>query len=153
MTDVGVWASAKAAAIARFLQPVFSCLGDFIKVIVDALNMKYVDEWDEHGKPKTYMKVTPEMYAQAGILISTAFGHFLTELGKGMESLKDVSANTLLVMGYAIRPIISAVSQFTDSVLSVLTAAIPYEWDENGKPTKFRKFNPDDFTAAAVVIS
>ena len=153
MGDVGVFATAKASAIGGFLRPVFGALSDFIRVIVDALNMKYVDEWDERGKPKTYMKVTPPMYKEAGKNISQAFGIFLKELGDGMEALKDVKQSTLLALGFSIRPVIGAVSEFTEAVLSVLTAAIPYEWDENGKPVKFRKFDPDDFSAAALVIS
>ena len=153
MSDVGVWASAKAEIIAASIRPIFSTISEFTKVISEILNMKYVDEWDEKGRPKTYMKVTPEMYALAGIMISVAFGKFLIELGKGMRGLKDVSAGTLHAMGFAIRPVMKAVRDFTESIIKVLSAAIPDQFDENGKPTSYRKFRKEEFGEAAVAIS
>lgn len=153
MSDVGVWASARAAVIAASIRPIFSTISDFTKVISQILNMKYVTEWDEKGRPKSYMTVTPEMYAAAGVTISVAFSKFLIELGKGMRSLKGVSASTLHAMGFAIRPVMKAVRDFTESIIKVLSAAIPDQFDENGKPISYRKFRKEEFGDAAVAIS
>ena len=153
MDEVGIIASIKAGYIAGNLKPLFDTLGKFIEVIVNMLNMRYVAEWDENGKPKVYKSVTAAQYQQAGIAISKAFGVFLRELGSGMEKLKDVSAFTVAAMGHGLKPVIEAVSKFTEAIMSVLTSAIPEEWDKEGKPIKFRKFDHQEFAEAGRVIS
>lgn len=153
MSDVGIIASMKAEYIARNIKPLFDTLGKFIEVIVNMLNMRYVAEWDENGKPKTYKSVTAAQYQQAGIAISKAFGIFLRELGTGLDKLKNISAVTVAAMGHGLKPVISSVAKFTEAIMSVLTSAIPEEWDKEGKPIKFRKFDRQEFAAAGRVIA
>jgi len=45
---------------------------------------------------------------------------------------------TLFWLSKSISPVMNSVSTFTDSILKVISASIPCEWDKDGKPIKFR---------------
>jgi hypothetical protein len=77
----------------------------------------------------------------------------LKQLGEGLEKLKDVSYATILLLSAGIGPVMSAVKDFTDAILSVLSSRIPDEYDENGKPIKWRKFDSAEFYVAATLIT
>ena len=153
LEEVGVWSAVKAGIIAKNLRPIFETIGMFIDVIGRICSMKYVSEWDEEGKPKSYETLTLTMFRQAGDTVSITFGTFLKQLGEGLEKLKDVSIGTILLLSMGIGPVMSAIKDFTDAILSVLSSRIPDEYDENGKPIKFRRFDPYEFSQAAELIT
>ena len=153
LSDVGIWSSSKAVIIAKNLKPIFQTLSSFMNVIEKTASMKYVTEWDEYGKAKKYETITPRVLREAGSSISTAFGTFLKELSVGLKSLEGVSSKTMLQVGIVMRPVIDSVATFTKVIIDVISKGIPEEWDENGKPKKFRKINMGDFKHAADVIS
>ena len=93
------------------------------------------------------------MFREAGDTISRTFGIFLQELGIGLEKLKDVSISTILLLSTGIGPVMGAVKDFTDAILSVLSSKIPDEYDKEGKPIKWRKFDAVEFANAAELIT
>ena len=153
MADVGIIASMKAGFIANRIRPVFEVLSMFIHVITQSLNMKFASEWDKNGKPIAYQTVTPTMMGQAGITISVAFGTFLTELGRGLDALKPSSIYAIRMIGHALKPVISAVSMFVDTIVKVLSKGVPCEWDKDGKPTKWQPIDMTRFADAATHIA
>lgn len=153
MNEVGLIASAKAGIISKNLRPIFDTLATFIDVIQKTCSLKYVSEWDENGKPLKYETITPTMFKSAGIAVSTAFGTFLQQLAISLKMLDKPSLEALEALSKGIKPVMESVGTFTNAILSVISAAIPDEWDENGKPTKYRKFTQSEFGLAATTIA
>ena len=153
MNEVGLIASAKAGIIAKNLRPIFDTLATFIDVIQKTASLKYVSEWDENGKPLKYETITPTMFKSAGAAVSTAFGTFLQQLAISLKMLDKPSLEALEALSKGIKPVMESVGTFTNAILSVISAAIPDEWDENGKPTKYRKFTQSEFGLAATTIA
>ena len=153
MNEVGLIASSKAGMISKNLRPIFDTLATFIDVIQKTCSLKYVSEWDENGKPLKYETITPTMFKSAGIAVSTAFGIFLKQLAVSLRMLDKPSLDALEALSKGIKPVMESVGTFTNAILSVISAVIPEEWDENGKPTKFRKFTQSEFGLAATTIA
>ena len=153
MNEVGILASAKAGIIAKNLKPIFDTLATFLDVIQKTASLKYVSEWDENGKPLKYETITPTMFKSAGVAVSTAFGTFLQQLAISLKMLDKPSLEALKALSKGIKPVMESVGTFTNAILSVISAAIPDEWDENGKPTKYRKFTQSEFGLAATTIA
>lgn len=153
LSEVGAWTAVQAGFIAKQIRPIFETIGMFIDIIGRICSMKYVSEWDENGKPAAYETLTLTMFKQAGDTVSITFGTFLKQLGEGLEKLKDVSYATILLLSAGIGPVMGAVKDFTDAILSVLSSRIPDEYDENGKPIKWRKFDSAEFYVAATLIT
>lgn len=153
MNEVGLIASAKAGMISKNLRPIFDTLATFIDVIQKTCSLKYVSEWDENGKPLKYETITPTMFKSAGVAVSTAFGTFLQQLAISLRMLDKPSLEALEALSKGIKPVMESVGTFTNAILSVISAAIPEEWDENGKPTKYRKFTQSEFGLAATTIA
>ena len=153
MNEIGILSSAKASIILKNIQPIFNTISTFVDVVGKLSSMKYVSEWNSDGTPKSYETLSMSKFRDAANTISISFRVFMTELSKGMDSLKNVSLGSIAKLSVGIRPIINAVNTFTNTVLSALNAKIETEWDKDGKPTKFRKFTPVEFRQAATVIA
>ena len=153
MNEVGILASVKAGIIAKNLKPIFDTLATFLDVIQKTASFKYVSEWDENGKPLKYETITPTMFKSAGVAVSTAFGTFLQQLAISLKMLDKPSLEALKALSKGIKPVMESVGTFTNAILSVISAAIPDEWDENGKPIKYRKFTQSEFGLAATTIA
>ena len=153
MNEIGLLASSKVGVISKNLRPIFDTLATFIDVIQKTCSLKYVSEWDENGKPLKYETITPTMFKSAGIAVSTAFGTFLQQLAISLKMLDKPSLEALEALSKGIKPVMESVGTFTNAILSVISAAIPEEWDENGKPTKYRKFTQSEFGLAASTIA
>lgn len=153
MNEVGILASTKAGIIAKNLKPIFDTLATFLDVIQKTASFKYVSEWDKNGKPLKYETITPTMFKSAGVAVSTAFGTFLQQLAISLKMLDKPSLEALKALSKGIKPVMESVGTFTNAILSVISAAIPDEWDENGKPIKYRKFTQSEFGLAATTIA
>lgn len=153
MNEIGVYSSTMAGIISKNLTPIFKTLGMFIDIVGRICSMKYVSAWNNDGTPAEYGTISPAMFKEAGTTISITFGLFLTELGKGLDKLKDVSLATIAKLAVGIKPVTEAVALFSNTVLSVLSSKIECEWDKDGKPIKYRKFETAEFGQAATVIS
>lgn len=153
MNEIGVYSATMAGVISRNLTPIFKSLGMFIDIVGRICSMKYVSAWNNDGTPAEYDTISPAMFKEAGITISVTFGLFLTELGKGLDKLKDVSLFTIAKLAIGIKPVTEAVALFSNTILSVLNSKIECEWDKEGKPIKYRKFETAEFSEAATVIS
>ena len=153
LNEVGILSLMKAKFIAKGLKPIFDTIGKFFEIIKNACNMNYVSEWDKEGKPIAYKSITMIMLKQAATTISRAFEEFLVALSVGIQALSKTSAMTLFWMSKSIGPVMNSVATFTDSILKVISASIPCEWDKEGKPIKFRQFRAAEFQKAAIVIT
>ena len=153
LNDVGIYASTMAGIIGKNLKPIFETLSTFIDVVVKTCNMKYVSEWDENGKPIKYESITPAKFQAAGTAISVAFGIFLKQLATGLKLLDKQGQEAINALSKGIKPVMEAVGTFTNVILTLISSAIPVEWDENGKATKYRKFDKTEFGDAAVTIA
>lgn len=153
MNEIGVYSATMAGVISRNLTPIFKSLGMFIDIVGRICSMKYVSAWNNDGTPAEYDTISPAMFKEAGTTISVTFGLFLTELGKGLDKLKDVSLFTIAKLAIGIKPVTEAVALFSNTILSVLNSKIECEWDKEGKPIKYRKFESTEFSEAATVIS
>lgn len=153
LSDVGIISLMKAKFIAGRLKPIFDTISKFFEIIKNACNLNYVSEWDKDGKPIAYKSITMPMLKQAAGVISKAFEQFLVSLAVGVQALSKTSMITLFWLSKSISPVMNSVSTFTDSILKVISASIPCEWDKDGKPIKFRQFQPAEFQKAAIVIT
>lgn len=153
LNEVGILSLMKAKFIAGGLKPIFDTIGKFFEIIKNACNMNYVSEWDKDGKPIAYKSITMPMLKQAAGVISKAFEQFLVSLAVGVQALSKTSMVTLYWLSKSISPVMNSVATFTDAILKVISATIPCEWDKDGKPIKFRQFQPAEFQRAAIVIT
>ena len=153
LSDIGLISAFKASIISKNLNPIFDTIAKFFEVIKNASNLNYVSEWDKNGNPVAYKSITMQMLKAAATTVSRAFEEFVKALGNGMKAMEGVSVMTLFWFSRSISPIMNSIATFTDSILKVLTASIPYAWDKEGKPIKFRKFQPAEFKRAAIVIT
>ena len=153
LNEVGILSLMKAKFIAGGLKPIFDTIGKLFELIKNACNMNYVSEWDKDGKPIAYKSITMPMLKQAAGVISKAFEQFLVSLAVGVQALSKTSMVTLYWLSKSISPVMNSVATFTDAILKVISATIPCEWDKDGKPIKFRQFQPAEFQRAAIVIT
>ena len=151
--EIGIWGSLKAGFIAKRLKPIFETIKMFIDIVSNITSMKFVSEWDANGKPVAYETLTLAQFKEAGKTISIVFGTFLTQLGIGLKNIKDVSVGAILLLSKGIGPVMKSIKDFTSAILSVLSSKIPDEYDENGKPIKWRKFDAAEFSQAASLIT
>lgn len=150
---VGIKSAAKAAVISALIRPIFITIKDFMKVIEMFANMKYATEWDKDGHPIAYESITPQMFKDAAIAISSSFATFLVYLSAGMKTFDVKSIFAIRLLKDSIGPVMKSVATFTDAILAAVSASIPCEWDKEGKPIKFRQFDVAEFSLAATLIT
>ena len=153
LEKVGIVAADKAAVISAMLRPIFKTITEFMNIIETFANMKYVSAWDKEGKPAEYSQLTPRMFKAAANAISSSFMIFLMSLSAALKTFDMKSISVMNLIKDSIGPVMKSVGHFTDAIMSVLTTQIPYEWDKDGKPIKFKPFDSAEFGRAAEVIT
>ena len=153
LEKVGIEAADKAVVISAMLQPIFKTITEFMNIIETFANMKYVSAWDKEGKPVEYSQLTPQMFKAAANAISSSFMIFLMSLSAALKTFDMKSISVINLIKDSIGPVMKSVGHFTDAIMSVLTTQIPYEWDKEGKPIKFKPFDSAEFGRAAEVIT
>ena len=65
------------------------------------------------------------------------------------ENIRWKAAPKIAAIGLALRPLISAISQFVDVVQKMASMQIADQWDKNGNPIHYLKLSPQKFKEAA----
>ena len=65
------------------------------------------------------------------------------------ENIRWKAAPKIAAIGLALRPVISAISQFVDVVQKMASMQIADQWDKNGNPIHYLKLTPSKFKDAA----
>jgi len=65
------------------------------------------------------------------------------------ENIRWKAAPKIAMIGTALRPLMTSLSQFVDVIQKMASLKIADEWDQNGKPTHYLKLEPDAFGQAA----
>ena len=65
------------------------------------------------------------------------------------ENIRWKAAPKIAAIGLALRPVISAISQFVDIVQKMASLQVADQWDKNGNPIHYLKLEPNKFKEAA----
>mgnify|MGYP003294330225 CR=1 FL=1 len=93
----------------------------------------YITGYDDNGNPE-FEHLKAEDFAKAGNAVSDKFSYFIQKLGEGFESLSLKSIWVMDVMGDIMKPIMTCVKDFVDTVIKVATMTVVTGYDENGHP-------------------
>ena len=126
--------------------------------IKDYAELKVPIKWNEQGNPVEYRKITDEDFANAAdniVKVMTTLSYGLMSVynnhdkwykGTGLFGTGDTPMEKVIKTDTKLANVISSVAA---SVKDYSELLIPVEWSkETGKPIKFEKMKPEDFTAA-----
>jgi len=65
------------------------------------------------------------------------------------ENIRWKAAPKIAAIGLALRPVISAISQFVDVIQKMASMQVADQWDKNGNPIHYLKLEPNKFKEAA----
>lgn len=65
------------------------------------------------------------------------------------DNIRWQAAPKIAAIGLALRPVISAISQFVDVIQKMASLQIADQWDKNGNPIHYLKLEPNKFNEAA----
>lgn len=150
-SSISAWAAAKAAWAATELMPVFNILGKFVDLVAKVATMTFITGYDSEGKP-IYTTLDPSVFQQAAEAVSVGFGTFVTEIGKGFDSITDKATNAIDRLKWIMIPLMFTIKKFVDIVIKVATLQIVSGYDDKGNPI-YEKVDPSVFTTSAEVIS
>lgn len=126
--------------------------------IKDYAELKVPIKWNEQGNAVEYRKITDEDFANAAdnivkVMTTLSYGlmsvynnHDKWYTGTGLFGTGDTPMEKVIKTDTKLANVISSVAA---SVKDYSELLIPVEWSkETGKPIKFEKMKPEDFTAA-----
>jgi len=132
------------------LNPIIDSTSKFVNIVQQMLTGKYVDGYDENGKP-IYTKFTDKDFKAAGKTIAESFGLFISELGKGLDSLSIGDCIALKIISGPLNEVMSAVDKFVNSIKVFMNPDGLYcikGYDEKGNPI-YDTNNPVDVNVVA----
>lgn len=148
----------------------YSALGGMISNISKAVegyaNFRVADDWDpKTGKPTSYKKIkSPEQYfANASNTINqvmTTLGNSIIEAYNNNKELFETSGGILgfgakskfVTISKAYSALGGMMSNVSKGIQEYASLRIPVDWDADGKPIKFEKFDPNTFAASKTNI-
>lgn len=144
----------------------YSALGGMISNISKAVegyaNFRVADDWDpKTGKPTSYKKIkSPEQYfANASNTINKVMTTLGTSIIDAYNNNKDLFETTGGILGFGAKSKFVTISKaysalggmmsnVSKGIQEYASLRIPVDWDADGKPIKFEKFDPNTFTAS-----
>lgn len=132
------------------LNPIIDSASKFVNIVQQMLTGKYVDGYDENGKP-IYTKFTDKDFKAAGKTIAESFGLFISELGKGLDSLSIGDCIALKIISGPLNEVMCAVDKFVNSIKVFMNPDGLYcikGYDEKGNPI-YDTNNPVDVNVVA----
>lgn len=144
----------------------YSALGGMISNISKAVegyaNFRVADDWDpKTGKPTSYKKIkSPEQYfANASNTINqvmTTLGRSIIEAYNNNKDLFETSGgifgfgakSKFVTISKAYSALGGMMSNVSKGIQEYASLRIPVDWDADGNPIKFEKFDPNSFTAS-----
>ncbi len=148
----------------------YSALGGMISNISKAVegyaNFRVADDWDpKTGKPTAYKKIeSPEQYFTNA---SNNIKHIMITLGSSIieayNTNKDLFETSGGIFGFGAKSKFVTISKaysalggmmsnISKGIQEYASLRIPVDWDADGKPIKFEKFDPNSFTASQTNI-
>lgn len=121
LEKVGVISAAKAAHISVMIRPIFETIKQFMQIIENFANMKYVSAWDKDGNPAEYSPITAQMFKDAAHAISSSFSIFLIQLSTAFKTFNKKTVYVMNLIKDSIGPVMKSVGNFTDAIMSALT--------------------------------
>ena len=137
---------AKGATLKSMMEPIH----EFIDIIGKMANLQYISGYDSKGKP-IYTKFTDKDFKAAGKTIAESFGLFISELGKGLDSLSIGDCIALKIISGPLNEVMSAVDKFVNSIKVFMNPDGLYcikGYDEKGNPI-YDTNNPVDVNVVA----
>lgn len=137
---------AKGATLKSMMEPIH----EFIDIIGKMANLQYISGYDSKGKP-IYTKLTDKDFKAAGKTIAESFGLFISELGKGLDSLSIGDCIALKIISGPLNEVMSAVDKFVNSIKVFMNPDGLYcikGYDEKGNPI-YDTNNPVDVNVVA----
>ena len=144
----------------------YSALGGMISNISKAVegyaNFRVADGWDpKTGKPTSYKKIkSPEQYfANASNTINKVMTTLGNSIIEAYNNNKDLFETTGGIFGFGAKSKFVTISKaysalggmmsnVSKGIQEYASLRIPVDWDADGKPIKFEKFDPNSFTAS-----
>ena len=105
---------------------------------------------DANGNPE-FEHLEPADFGEAATQVITSFQNFVTSLGDGFGKLSAKTIAAIEDLDDNMKPIMTAVGMFVDSIIKTATMTIVTGYDENGKPI-YERIDPDEFNNAGDVI-
>ena len=148
----------------------YSALGGMISNISKAVegyaNFRVADDWDpKTGKPTSYKKIkSPEQYfTNASNTINKVMTTLGTSIINAYNNNKDLFETTGGILGFGAKSKFVTISKaysalggmmsnVSKGIQEYASLRIPVDWDADGKPIKFEKFDPNAFAASQTNI-
>ena len=148
---LGIFSSYAIGLISKSLKPVIDLVGQFVDVVMKVATGTYIIGYDDNGKPE-YEHLTDQQFIKAGEAVSEQFKYFIESLEKAFSSLTTKSMDAMSIMGDVMKPIMTTVKDFVDSVIKVATLQIVTGFDKDGHP-EFEQISIDDFKNAGKTVA
>ena len=147
----------KILQIRSFSKSISEILSSLSRSIQDMANMKVAEDWDEKGNPTKFRQLTTEDFNLAKdnigkLLITMTDAFVVTWNGKGniqglskITNDKNGAVHKTINFGKSIGEVISNSAK---GVSDMANLVIGYDYDKDGKPTKYRSLTQTDFSLA-----
>ena len=123
--------------------------------IVNLAALQIPDAWSAEGKPIHFRQLNNRDFA----LAKNNIAEVVTTIANGLLNLVDKDGDSFL-FGYRLKQIISSTTKIGELISNIATGVanmasmrVTEEWDEKGKPKKYRTLNSADFVNATINVS
>lgn len=173
LSDIGVQSAKDVRKINKNIQPLFTTIGKFMKIIENMASLRYVESYDpQTGNPK-YGKMDQDAFTTAAKTLALGFNTFLNTLvrgenGKGMlstetsKTINEICQNLCpknSVAGFifggrkaSVGDLLNVLGKFVGVIQQMANLKLPV-YDENGNITGYDSYNQNAFTTAATNIA
>lgn len=154
-----------AAAKVMALIPVALAISTMAETLQEISSLNMPIEWDDKGKPTKFVKMEPKNFKDAAInacniakIMANVFGEKpveLTILGEKI-TLNPITQKELEAITFSSRikmrnlsKITESISDMAETLRNIASLNMPIEFNNTGKPTKFKAMESKDFIEAA----
>ena len=142
----------KIGMITSIVNPLCYAMGRIGRTVADLASLKVAIDWDKNGNPIKYRQLTDKDFklaAEGVTKIITTMAEGIMQAAAYYEQLDRKTLNKTLYASQRLGNVIGSISTGLQSYANLL---IPIDWNDEGKPIRFRKMGEKDFTDAAMNI-
>ena len=145
-------AKASMKMVKDIAKPMTRIMGRIARAVGEISSLKIATEWNSKGKAIEYRHLTTRDFDNAAVNISKLIITMADGIMQAASYYNKIDKKTLKKTLYASKELGKVIGNISAGMQSYANLVIPTDWNEEGKPTAFRKMSERDFVNASMNI-
>jgi len=142
----------KISMITSIVNPLCYAMRRIGRTVADLASLKVAIAWDKDGNPIKYRQLTDKDFKLAAEGVTKIITTMAEGIMMAAAYYENIDTFTLMKTLYASQRLGNVIGSISTGLQSYANLLIPIDWNDEGKPTQFRKMGDKDFTDAAMNI-